>query len=1016
MNLLNRVRPALTLVAATALLGMAALPLSAQATGTLRGTVTDAASGRPLSGAQVTVPGTGKAAVTSASGQYVLTNVPAGTPRIRAELIGYSASEKAVTVAAGEVAQADFALAVQAISLDALVVTGTPGATSKRTLGNSVTTLDAEDLTSKTTVTTVTELLQGKSPGVQILPNSGIPGAAADIRIRGASSFIGNNPVIFVDGIRFNVDGLGNFTPSGAGTSSYSGQATSAFDFLNPNDIASIEVIKGPAAATLYGAEAANGVIQIITKKGSRGDQAVRWDVKYEQAQNEWALEIPDNFTTCDAKKISARDKGGNPVWPGCQGMAAGSVLRDNPLRRDPQALRTGDVRRMSLSARGGGERYSFYFAGDLNDEQGVFFNSYSDRKSLRANFTINPNDKVDVQVNTSYAQGDLRLPVGDEAFQGMLLSAFRGKPGRVARTPEHDGWYSTNPAQANEYNNTTRSDRLTLGTTVNVVPVDWFRNRLTMGFDYTASLAQVLSPPGSTDADHAGVPEGVVAQRVPRNYIYTFDYAGNVERAVADDFVSTTSFGMQAVSRRYESLYAAGTGFGAPDVVLIGTAQNTVGSNGFSENKSLGFFVQEQIGWRNRLFVTAAVRADDNSAFGSSFDWIYYPKASLSWILSEEPALERALAAAQINNFKLRAAWGQAGRAPNPFSATQTYTVDKAVVDSETLVSALRVRSFGNPDLVAERGEEIEVGFDAGLLNDRVGVDFTYYDKRMRDVIIPTSPPGSSGFASTFYGWTGSVYTNLGETRNSGVELGINATPVQTRSFTWDSRVTLATNRNELVSFGDDREQMFISGQSYGAMQRHRPGYPLGGYWGQKAKRNEDGTPVMNGWRVAVDELAYLGSSSPTREVGFSNTLTVLGSFRLYALLDYKGGHYLYNYREYNRCRFHGNCERVNDPANADNPELPVWQQVPGEYVEKADFMKLRDVSVTYTLPTVWAQRFRANAASLTVAGHNLALWSGYSGMDPELNSYGNRSFARADIYAVPMTRRVSASVNLSF
>src|SRR5690606_32153235 len=224
----------------------------------------------------------------------------------------------------------------------------------------------------------------------------------------------------------------------------------------------------------------------------------------------------------------------------------------------------------------------------------------------------------------------------------------------------------------------TTRSDRLTLGTTIGIVPVQWFRNRLTVGFDYTSSLAQVLSPPGSTDADFAGVlSQGAVAQRVPRHYVYTVDYAGSIDRPLGEAFTSATTFGLQAVSRKFETLSATGTGLGAPDITLISAAASTVGSNSFSENKSIGYFLQEQIGFRDRLFLTAAVRADDNSSFGESFDWIYYPKFAFSWVASEEPALESVMNATRVSSLKLRGAWGEAGQAPAPFSASQIYTVD---------------------------------------------------------------------------------------------------------------------------------------------------------------------------------------------------------------------------------------------------------------------------------------------------------------------------------------------------
>ena len=184
-------------------------------------------------------------------------------------------------------------------------MTGTAGAAERKTVGNSITQLDVADLTQKQTMLNVTEVLQSKTPGVTILPGSGAPGTAGEIRIRGASSISGYRPVVFIDGVRYSIDDLGSFSATGGGTLglAQSTQVTSALNFLNPNDIESIEVIKGPAAATLYGAEAANGVIQIITKKGTRGQQKVQFGMRAERGRNEIVLDQPDNFTTCDAAK-----------------------------------------------------------------------------------------------------------------------------------------------------------------------------------------------------------------------------------------------------------------------------------------------------------------------------------------------------------------------------------------------------------------------------------------------------------------------------------------------------------------------------------------------------------------------------------------------------------------------------------------------------------------------------------------------------------------------------------------
>ncbi|HEX8359995.1 MAG TPA: TonB-dependent receptor plug domain-containing protein, partial [Longimicrobium sp.] len=418
--------------AVVGLLCAAAPSLAAQETGTVRGRVVSSGAEQPLSGARVSVAGTTQGTVTGPSGEYTLTGIAPGNVRLTASQIGRTSATRSVTVAAGATVRADFVLAEQALSLDALVVTGTPGAVARRSVGNAVTQIDVADVTQKTSVVNVTEVLQARSPGVQILTNSGVPGTSSEIRIRGAGSFIGNQPVVYVDGVRYNIESLGNFNPSGGGATSFSGQVTSGLNGLSPNDIESIEVIKGPAAATLYGAEAAGGVIQIITKRGTRGSQGLRWSARAEQGRTDWAVATPVSYTTCTQARVDSMNALTNaPVYPGCQGQTAGSVITSDLLRTDPNALRTGDLSRYSASVRGGGDKYSFYVGGDLDREEGVFHNSFNGRRSVRANFVLNPYNTLDFAINTNYYRTHLRLPLGDESGNGILLSGARARAGR---------------------------------------------------------------------------------------------------------------------------------------------------------------------------------------------------------------------------------------------------------------------------------------------------------------------------------------------------------------------------------------------------------------------------------------------------------------------------------------------------------------------------------------------------------------------------------------------------------
>ena len=1014
-------------LAAAVTLSLGVTETAAAQTGTIRGRVVDASNQQPLSDVRISVNGSVLGGATGLTGDFVIGNVPVGERTLTIRRIGYTVATRTVTVPAGAEVRLDVPLTVTATQLDKVVVTGTVLGAEQRTLGNSVTSVDVAELVTKAPVMNVAEILQGKAAGVSILPGSGNPGTAGEIRIRGAGSLSGYKPMIYIDGIRYNQEAVGNFSAGGFGVSATSlalaSQATSALDFLNPNDIESIEVLKGPSAATLYGAEAANGVINIITKKGTRGQQPLRWSARYDRGTSEWALPIPDNYTTCDAARIAAREAAApfEPTWPGCQGKTPGTIIDDNPIERTSDALRTGAIQRVALSMTGGGDLYSFYLGGDRDTEEGVLYNSYNNRWSARGNFTFNPSEKLGFSVLMNFIQADLRLPLGDESSASVMFTGLRGQPGRRQSTPTADiGWNGYDPGTSNEYNNRTKSDRLTLGGTINYTPFTWFRNRLTVGIDNTLAQAALLYLPGDE-----GEPGGATLGRTPITRILSIDYGGSIPLQLPSNLELVSSFGTQIVANRTETLAATGVGLGSPDVILIGNATTTSGSNGYSESNSVGYFLQEQLGWHNRMFVTGALRADDHSAFGSNFDWIIYPKLSASWVLSEEPALQRFVDAARFTTLKLRTAWGRAGRAPAPYSATQTYTVDR-VSFSGGPAAALRVLSYGNPDLKPERGEEIEMGFDAGLLDDRLGIDFTWYDKATTDMLTTVATAGSTGFPVN-------RTTNLGKVTNSGIELGLTGTPVQNNKVIWDSRVSLSTNKNRLVDFGiagKTREAVTspLGIQSYGAVQEHREGYPLAGYWAQKPKWNPDGTPQVNAaGAVILDTATYIGPSSPTRELGFSNTVTLFRNFRVYALLDWKGGMYLFNQKERQRCQTGvDNCARVNQSLASRSPvtaadsalwrEVVMWRNVPAMFIEKADFTKLREVSVTYTVPERLLGRLGPSAASITLSGRNLALWSDYSGIDPETNSYGGRTFLRVDAWATPNPRRFVGSVNLTF
>jgi TonB-dependent starch-binding outer membrane protein SusC len=1000
---------------ATAVAGLAllatGLPAAGQGTGAVQGSVMDAATQRPLAGVQIVITGTNRGALTDVRGRFIALQVPAGSHTVVAHIIGYGRAERQVTVRPDETAEVTFELSQRAIELDAVVVTGTPGATRVRALPNAISQVNAAQITAATPVTTVTQLLQARTPGLTIMPASGQVGAASSFRIRGAGSLsAGNHPVVYVDGVRIRSADMGGF-----GTNNVT-QRTSMLDIMNPDDIESIEVIKGPAATTLYGADAAAGVIQIITKKGHFGQQGIQWDAQVEYGTIDWHLGMRDNYTLCTtAGELSHTATGISRInhqnWPGCHDMDPSApwqqrVLVESPLG-DPGVLRSGQQIGYDVSGRGGGDRYSFFVSGGRQEEDGVFHNNWFERTTGRANFSVTPLDVLEVSVTTQYSKTGTRIPLNDNASQGWLRNAWRGRP--AFNAPWEYGWLGLGPEQIAIYNNEDRIERFVLGTTVAYHPTSWFRTRISLGMDAGDRVVTLFYPIDRTGGQPYGATnaQGYISNLDRTTRDYTLNYVGTITANLRPELASSFSFGAQYIAENYRSLQTVGEGLIADAVKLI-HVDNNLATRVFentTEQRSLGFFLEEQLGWQDRLFFTLGVRIDDHSAFGENFSTVYYPKAGASWVVSEESFFPLS----GVDNLRLRAAFGHAGNAPSPFSADRVYGAATGVGDDGTLVAALDPDAYGNPDLRAERGVEMELGMDASFFGGGLGVEFTYYNNTTRDALISVPVAPSSGF-------TGTTLRNVGEVKNTGLEVAFFGSPVRSRNFGWDTRLGIATNENLLVSMGEAREFIPVG---YRDSQRHQEGYPLGGYWAAVPTRDASGSLILDGQGrpVLADEMEYVGTSMPTREVALTNSFTLFGNLQLHTFLDYKGGHYLFNMSEATSIN-DGNHRLANDPTlSAEEWVLLRWAGN-GPFIERADFVKLREVSLRYALPDGVASRLGASDVSLSLAGRNLAIpWTRYkTGVDPEVSVWGPSTFGRAESNSVPMMRRIVATVRFSF
>jgi TonB-linked SusC/RagA family outer membrane protein len=976
----------LPVVAAFALVPMAA----AAQTGTVVGQVVGAQDGRPLSGAQVIIVGTQRGTLAGADGTFSIESVPAGAQQVQVRMIGYRSATQTVTVAAGAEARVEFRLSQTAIDLDGIVVTGTPGGTERRAIGNVVTRIDAVDAMEVAPINTMADLLNARAPGVVMQPGTGMIGSGPRVRIRGAASFsLNDQPLIYIDGVRVNND-----VASGLSVQGFGSGVVSRLNDINPNDIESIEVIKGPAAATLYGTEASNGVIQIITKRGIQG--APQFNVRIRQGAN-WFQDPVGRV--------------GETYWrnPDTGQVESLNIVQQEKDRGTP-IFRTGHNQGYHLNVSGGAEMVRYYASVDYENNEGIEPTNFQDKLMGRLNLSLDPNDQWDIDLSFGLTNSNTGLTF-EAGAGGIWFStifntpALRDTPNRgFLFTPPEAVWAVQSPRQDVR--------RATSNVTVTHQPIGWFRQRLSLGMDLTQeqdeSVIERIVEPEIARFFSAAAQQGSAFYRSRDIDYRTFDYSGAITLDATPDIRSTTTFGAQYYRTFTEAVAANGTGFPAPGLRTVDALAQTFGGSVYFEEKSLGFFVQQQFGWRDRLFATAAVRADDHSAFGEDFEIIYYPKASLSWVISEEPFWNVGL----MDNVRLRTAYGHTGQSPQTFAALRTFQP----VTGGDGSPAVTPQFLGNPELAPERGEEIELGFEAGFLQDRLGVDFTWYHQKTTDAILNRGVAPSGGFP-------GSQVVNLGAIQNSGYELQLRGLAVQRPNVDWELTFNLSSNESEVLDIGDE-DRIVIGSQA------HVVGYPVAAWFREKVVSADldangvavnvmcDGGPGAGPVPCAQAPRVYQGRASPKYEGSFSTSLTLFQNLRLYALVDFKAGHVGFDNTTRARCQVFRNCLENMFPEDFD-PVRIADVQSPGTLVSfilnDASFAKFRELSASYTLPGEWSQRFGASRASITLAGRNLHTWTSWTGIDPE-SFFVTQLHTRLEQNNTPQLTQFVATMNVSF
>jgi TonB-linked SusC/RagA family outer membrane protein len=953
-----------------ALLSALALPVQLQAqVGTVTGQVLDARTRAPIGAAQVFIEGTGVGRLTEANGRYLLRDVPAGQRTLRVVLLGFQPVVQEIVVTAGETTNVpDILLSEQAIVLDELVATGTPGGTRARAIGNVVAKVDAARVTEVAPVTSVQEMLSSREPGLSVLPGSGNVGTGSVIRIRGYSSLsLSNQPLIYVDGIRVDNN-------PAAGPNIRQGRQVSKLDDINPEDIASIEIIKGPAAATLYGTEASNGVIQIITKRGVSGAPV------YELAVRQGAVWLMDPVNKVpDSYGIDPK---------------TGQLIKVNLYELEREAGRTvfqyGHQQAYGLSVRGGTDAIRYYVSSDWDNNTGIVDYNWQKRLNLRANLNVVANEKLSFDVSTGYVTGKTRFAqaatnwgIWDQFIWGSPLTLDKPTRGFLRATPEAVGTIES----------TMETDRFIGSFKANHKTFPWLDQRLILGLDVANDVNSILFPrhPLGTAFFFGGQSLGDKTVERPLSRFITLDYATTAAYTLRANMALKSSFGVQYYDKILSTITARGQQFPAPPITTVGGGAVTSAGETFIENKTLGLYVQQEFGYKDRIFLTAAVRGDANSAFGADYKAAIYPKLSATWVLNEEPFWN----VEWVNSLKLRSAWGRAGQQPDAFAAVRLYAPATGPGDQPVATP----QTIGNPGLGPEVGQELEVGFDAGLFGDRLSANVTYYDRTKKDAILQMPVPPSRGFP-------GSQWVNLGELKSRGFEATLNGRAVAAENLSWDFGFGVTSTTSEITDMANVPPTATI-----------RVGYPLPSIFAKKvvsAELNANGQAInilcdggtgkygvdQGGAAVPCDRApqVFWGRGHPKWEATLNSTLTARRNLRLYAMVDMRTGHWMNQqdivWRHATFC--------VSEACNLkNNPIVQAYKRL-GENDQlghaRGGYAKLREVSATYTLPSAWVQRTGASRASVTAAARNLAtLWVqqkeifGDRIADPEMRTPGS-------------------------
>ncbi|HWP82965.1 MAG TPA: SusC/RagA family TonB-linked outer membrane protein [Bacteroidota bacterium] len=1022
-------------------------------TGEIRGTVKDRASGESLVGANILVVGTNKGTTTNFEGAFSIKGLPPGQYTIVARFVGYVRSQQTVTVAANAVAEVNFQLDQDVLRIDEVVVTGLSGEIPRAELGNSISKISGSQI-EKVVTTNIMDALAAKAPGLQTTRGGGTPGAGVYVTIRGRHTITGSSqPLYVVDGV------IIDNTTWQLGTV----QAANRGVDINPNDIESIEILKGASASAIYGSRAANGVVLITTKSGKAAAPGKFARINYttsftsEEVPSKWPLQTKYGQRIPYAPyQPGSTDSWGAPLPAGAQIFDQSKVI-----------FRRGQFYENTLTVSGGNPAFKYLVSGTLTNQQGLVINSDLDKRSIRANLSYTVLDNLSFSSNSNYVSSLTNIPQDGSNTSGILLSALRSPPNfDLTKYLEDDGVTQRrygaydNPLWSLHFNkNWSQLSRFIHSTGFEWDILSGLRFSGRLGLDrYDQGLFQRLFT-GAAASPAAG---GAISHGRVTNNIVNTELLLTAKHQLSSDFLLTFVGGQQLTFTK-TNITNAGSTSTLPFFDEIGAGSTPSASSSRSETRVFGYFGQVTANMFDRLTVTGALRYDGSSTFGEEKRWFLYPKASVSYRISEESFMRDLKGI--IDEFKLRGAWGVSGLQPGAYVTNYLYLSagnfdpwGRGTSSNRLGQSGFRNSfSAGNNQLRPEKTTEIEAGFDLTMMDRRINLEFSWYTQAITDLLLFTPVSPSTGYTSQI--------RNAGSMDKDGFEVKLEVAPIFTDDIQWTLGVNYSQNKTmvtELQGYTDD-QFVTLAGAFAGIFNIAKKGHPLGVFYGLGWERGPDGKIVhsdpANGIadnvlggsitgapRYSSTQL-IIGNPNPKWTGAIRTDLTLFQDITFSTLFDivwdfdvWNGTNgALYNFgtakdtEDRDDLWFNENGQPVvytgTTPRTIGTRTYQPGEQLRREvyyrfyangfninepHIYDGSYVKWRDLSISYRLRAI--PFFNLESITFSISARNLATWTDYPGYDPEVNHFNQSEGRGYDYFNYPQVRSYRFGISINY